>query len=320
MTRIAPCLCCLLLASLAAAADPLPLTGGATVAASLEHDGLQRVLLLHAPAHVAGRLPLVLALHGGSSSAAATERFTGFDAIADREGFIVAYPQGTAVPGRRGYFWDDDREPGSGGRSGADDVGFIAAAIDRLVDQGAVDPRRVFATGISNGAMMCHRLGREQADRIAAIAPVAGNLPCATPLPLGPARPVAVAMFSGTDDRLMPYSGGEITFFGLPLRRTLGAVRSAEASADAWVAADLASPTPEVDGLYGRDTDDGCTVTRFRHAGGPHGEDVWFYRIDGGGHTWPGSRSDMRILGPVCRDVDASEEIWAFFAAHGRAD
>jgi polyhydroxybutyrate depolymerase len=309
-----------LLSACAAAADPLPLSPGQTVSDTVVHDRLDRLVLIHAPANPpGGRLPLVLVLHGGTGTAAGTEGFTAFDAIAEREGFIAAYPQGTSVAGKKGFYWNDDRDGSTSSSTEADDVGFIAEVVDRLAAQGAVDRARVFATGISNGAMMCHRLGREIPGRIAAIAPVAGNLPLTTPMPLAPRRTVAVAMFSGTDDSFMPYGGGEITFFGVPLHPTIGLVLSAPDTVAAWVAADQAAPTPAIDAHYGAHRLDGCDVTRYRYPAAAPGADVWFYRIEGGGHTWPGSTaSGMAVLGRVCRDIDASEEIWAFFKTHGR--
>nr|MBA2479969.1 hypothetical protein [Planctomycetota bacterium] len=301
--------------------EALPLPPGATASAIIRHDGSDRLALVHAPAGAAAqRLPLVLALHGGSGDAVGTEQFTAFSAIADRERFIVAYPQGTALPDRRGFFWNDDRLTGTAGGTAADDVGFVRELIDRLVAQGAVDPGRVFVTGISNGAMMSFRIARELPDRVAAIAAVAGHLPLATPVAPVPGPPVAVAVISGTEDSFMPFAGGEITAFGIPQRPSLGFVRSAEDTVARWVAADRAGPIPAVERGYGVSRWDGCTVTSFRYAAQPGGADVWFVRIDGGGHTWPGSDSaSMRLLGRACRDIDASDEIWRFFAAHGRA-
>lgn len=298
----------------------LPLAPGRTVEATIVHDGIPRLVLLHAPAvRRPVSLPLVLALHGGSGNAAGVAGFTGFDAIADREGFLVAYPQGTTLAGRPGQYWNDDRAPGTGGGTDADDVGFLRRLIDQLVAQGAVDRDRVFATGISNGGMMCHRLGRELADRVAAIAPVAAHLPLATPLPLSPSRPVAVAMFSGTDDTFMPYAGGEVTLGGIPMVPTLGVVRSADDTIARWIAANGAVRMPLIDRAYGVGRLDGCVVTRYRYDG-PGRADVWFHRIDGGGHTWPGrDTAVMRMLGRVCLDIDASEEIWRFFSVRGRA-
>src|SRR5688572_28996422 len=149
---------------------------------SLQYGGREGSYLLHVPrAAEAGRgLPLVLAFHGGGGEAEAFKGYAGLDAVADREGFLVAYPNGSGLLPRRLLTWNAGECCGFAMNQRLDDVGFAVAVIDDVTRRAAVDTRRVYATGHSNGAMMAYRLGAERADRIAAIAPVAGAYNLAT--------------------------------------------------------------------------------------------------------------------------------------------
>src|SRR4051794_7837563 len=136
--------------------------------------------------------PVVLALHAAAMNGAAMARFCGLNEKADRSGFVVVYPDGT---GSTPFFlfWD------AGGVRGrpSDDVGYTAKLLDELATLVNVDPKRVYATGMSNGAMMCYRLASELSGRIAAIAPVGGTMATET---CRPGRPVPVLHFHGTKD------------------------------------------------------------------------------------------------------------------------
>jgi polyhydroxybutyrate depolymerase len=155
----------------------------------------------------AGLHPLLIVLHGGSGNGAGMRAITsdGFDRIAQRDGVVVCYPN--ALHGH----WNDDRGA-AGAKPGtemADDTAFMRAVIQELVRSRKVDPRRVYATGISNGAIFCYRLARELGPMIAAIAPVCGLLPVdARPLPW-PVK-VLVLLIVGTADPLMPCAGGSV--------------------------------------------------------------------------------------------------------------
>ena len=174
---------------------------------TLAHGGRQRTYLVHdfgrgQPA------PVVVVLHGGGGNAANAVRMTGFDRVGAREGLVVVYPNGTA--GRdRGTLrtWNAGHCCAAAMRNRVDDVGFVGAIIDALVASGRADPSRVYVTGMSNGGMMAHRLGRELSGRIAAIAPVVGAVFGDEPAPQA-AMPAFIVV--GADDTTVPASGGSL--------------------------------------------------------------------------------------------------------------
>lgn len=192
--------------------------------------------------------------------------------------------------------------------------------IDDIATARAIDHRRVYVTGISNGASMAHRLALEIPERIAAIAPVINSIaapltPTAAPAPgRPPPVPVPVLMIMGDEDPLVPHRGGAVRFY----RRTLGEVCSTADAIRIWVARNGAVPGAEVSYLEDRDPGDGTRVRRERHAGPA---EVILLAAEGGGHTWPGGRPYFleAVIGRTCRDFDACEAIWEFFATKSRA-
>ena len=154
-------------ASAAAAAER------ALVPHTLEVDGITRSYHLHVPPALGpAPAPLVLVFHGGGGTGPGTERLTRFTALADREGFLVAFPEGIEKN------WNDGREFTSSRahRDHVDDVAFVTALVDAIGRAHAVDPRRVYATGISNGGIFSHYLAAHLSARLAAIAPVVGGI------------------------------------------------------------------------------------------------------------------------------------------------
>lgn len=286
-----------------------PWTG--TRKGTLEVNGRTRTYQLHVPSAYDGTRPvaLVLVFHGGGGSGANTARWTGFDALSERAGFLVAYPDGV------NHHWIDGRNARFQNVAGVDDVAFIAALLDALGAEFRIDPRRIYAAGMSNGAMFCHYLALRLSDRIAAIAPVAGGLPepeAATPLPHGP---ISVIAFNGTADALVPFEGGAIV-------RDRGRVLGARATARRWAELNGCAPHPVSQALPDLDPRDGTTVTRETWSGGRAGAEVVLYVIEGGGHTWPGiDKWRYRRTGAaVSHDIDATALIWEFFERHPRPE
>ncbi len=168
---------------------------------TLEHDGATREYLVHVPDgyDASSPVPLVVDMHGLTSSAAAQARF-GWREKADAEGFIVVHPQGLNASWNGGELCC-----GASQNDGVDDEGFIRALVDQMKRDACVDARRVYATGLSNGGAMSHLLACNAADVFAAAAPVSmsnGVSPCE------PARPISVIMTRGTNDPLVPFNGG----------------------------------------------------------------------------------------------------------------
>jgi len=273
---------------------------------TMEIDGITRSYHLHVPSAVGPTpAPLVLVFHGGGGTGPGTERLTRFTALADREGFLVAFPEGVEKN------WNDGREFTSSRahRDHVDDVAFVTALIDAIGRAHAVDPRRVYATGISNGGIFSHYLAAHLSARIAAIAPVVGGIADPPEAWLRPEQPVSVLMLQGTRDPLVPYHGGAVAF-------GRGKIIDTEEAARRWAALNggrepVREPLPA-------DGKDRCGGLRTIYPGGRDGSEVTLVRLDGGGHTWPGGAQYLpeRLIGRVCRDFDATVLIWDFFKAH----
>lgn len=270
-------------------------------------EGLHRSYLAHVPPRYdpATPMPVVLAFHGGGANADNMVVFSGLNEKADQAGFIVVYPAGSGRLQRMLTF-NAGNCCGHAAASNIDDVAFTRALLADLAKVANVDPRRVFATGMSNGAMMSYRVASELSDRIAAIAPVSG--------PMGtkecrPNRPVPVMHFHGDGDEFAPFGGGKgrgpsgTNFY------------SVQHSIDAWVAANGCDTTPTTTRLVDRQ-DDGTTVRLVRHGSGREASEVVLVVIEGGGHTWPGKDPRMRSLGVSTRDISANDMMWEFFQQH----
>jgi len=275
---------------------------------SLSVDGRARSYLVHVPPQYRSDqpVPVVLAFHGGGSNAEQMVRFCGLNEKADQEGFVVVYPNGTGR-NERILTWNGGNCCAYAMRNAVDDVGFVRALLDDLGKVLAVDRKRVFATGMSNGAIMAYRLASELSDRIAAIAPVAGPMGTAR---CHPKRPVPVIHFHGTGDQYAPFHGGQgsksisPTFF-----------YSVEHSIRAWVQANGCPETPVVTELPDK-ADDGMRVRRKTYGPGKQGSEVVLVEIDNGGHTWPGREPLLARLGPSTKDICANDLMWEFFTRH----
>jgi polyhydroxybutyrate depolymerase len=267
--------------------------------------GVEREVWVHVPAGLAADppRPLVIAFHGGGSHAQAMADRTGLRRTADAHGFVVAFPEGSGRLARL-RTWNAGECCGYAVERGVDDVGFALAAIDALVARHAVDPRRVYLTGMSNGAMMAYRVALERPERIAAIAPVAGAMALDPDLVR---VPVPVLHVHGSDDRHAPFEGG----VG-PASIEGGVRRSVPDTLGAWVRAHGAALEPAVTHLPDR-ADDGMRVERHAYAAPGDPDAVVLILVVGGGHTWPGSTVRERWLGPSTLDVDANELMWAYF-------
>jgi len=282
--------------------------------------GLRRTFLIHPPhpQKQATRLPLLIVLHGAGSNGEGMVKLTlgEFDSMSDKEGFIVVYPDGVDK------HWNDarpaDEAQDRAHEDNIDDVGFISALIDTMVEKENVDPRRVYVTGISNGAIMSFRLACELSNKITAIAPVDGNIPVNEPTQCSSQQPVSVLITNGTKDPLVHWEGGEVTGpFGF---KKLGKLLSTTETVQFWVRHDRCKAPPDSTIEPDSDPDDGTRVTRTEYGGGNARTSVVLYTIVGGGHTWPGGRQYLPawIVGRTCRDIDACKTIWDFFRTKAR--
>ena len=262
----------------------------------LNFGGLDRTYLVHVPP--GPPTGLVINLHGAGQNGGQQAGITGYNGVADGYGFVVAYPDGIDAS------WADGRGASVPDRQGIDDVGFLAALIDRLSREYGVPPGRVFATGMSAGGFMVTRLACDRADLVSAIAPVAGTL--GSGVGCAPSRPVSVMQIAGTADPVVPFGGGPMVGRG-------GAsdIVSAPAMADRWRGID-GCPGPLIGNV-------GSGAAQFLTAGGCAGNTaVVLVRLDGAGHTWPAGRFALpeNIVGATSYAVDASQATAQFFAAH----
>ena len=257
-------------------------------------------------------VPLLLALHGGVGSGAQFERTSGFDDLAATHRFIVVYPDGIEIGGASvlatGHVWNGGKCCGRAARVRVDDVGFIAAVIDRVSEDHRVDPDRVFAAGHSNGAIMSYRLACELSDRIAAIGVQAGTIEvdgCT------PTRPVSVLAIHGTADTNIPIEGGKG-------RGISGATFSSPVAAvETFARLDGCSPSST------RTAPDNPDVTIETWPGGRAGTEVRFARVTGATHAWmghPSPRASTGLTGEPYQRFDSSAAIWDFLSAHPRRD
>ncbi|MEW6277892.1 MAG: PHB depolymerase family esterase [Candidatus Eremiobacterota bacterium] len=274
---------------------------------SITVDGRERTYHVKIPSPMPpGKLPLVIVLHGGGGNGRQMARFAGFSDLADERGFFAVYPDAYERN------WNDGRQDvdAAAFRENVDDLAFLTAMLDSLLKEHPIDPARVYATGPSNGGIMSHYLAANRADRIAAIAPVIGGIADPFCDRFAPSRPVPVLIVQGTEDPLVPYDGGAVSLG----KRQRGKVVSTDRTVSLWKGVNGCFGEPEVSQVEDRDPSDGCSVTRYAWKG--TGADVELYRVDGGGHTWPGGRQYLPVgmIGRVCRDFNATEVIWEFFS------
>lgn len=296
--------------------DAALLAGSHTI--ELSSGGDERSYILQLPA-VAGdtRVPLVIAYHGGGGNAAGYQRYARLDALAEREGFAVVYPDGTSarVPGfSRLKTWNAGRCCGAALRRDVDDVAFTRAVVADITQRAPIDLRRVYATGHSNGAMMSYRLAVEAPDLVAAIAPVAGAM--GLPDGLAPRKPVPVLHIHSVDDPRAVYQGG----LGPPLPITGRRVEHApvEDGLLAWIEIDGCPHEPQE--LEQRSNVQGHEALHLRYAPCTGRAIVELWKLTGVGHGWPGSKAVLRDgRGGEDSDViDAATEIWRFVSRFSR--
>jgi polyhydroxybutyrate depolymerase len=248
---------------------------------------------LYVPASYTGDepVPLLFNFHALGSNAQQQMAYGDFRPIADRDGFLVAHPQGTQSESEPPLnFWNV-------GAEGVDDVGFTAAMIDSIAAEYNIDRERVYAAGMSNGGTFSHHLAGLLSDEIAAIASVSGPMTPPMVVVSNPVHPTPVMHIHGTEDPLVPYDGRPPFL-------------SIAAQLEYWVDYNSCSPTPSITQLPDVNPDNGITVEHVVYGGCDSNVRVEHLKIIGGTHAWP------RILGEVGIDVDASEEIWMFLSRY----
>jgi polyhydroxybutyrate depolymerase len=283
--------------------------GPGDYARAIVSNGLQRYYEIHVPPgyRVEQASPVVLMFHGGGGKPSQQRNDSGMDEVADRNNFIVVYPAGTGIFKDKLLTFNAGICCGWAKKHDVDDVSYTRDLLDDLATIFSTDKNRIYAGGLSNGALISYRLASQLSDRIAAIGPVACQLPVDY---FGeyPKRPVSIIDFHGLKDHNAMYYGGigprSVSKLRLePLPQTL----------QTWIRHNGCSPKP-------------IKVTRVGNAvctdygKGKDGSEVILWTLEDGGHTWPGGKmttGEQRLnLGKINTDISASELMWEFFEKH----
>jgi len=265
--------------------------------------GLEREYIVYAPKALAGPAPLVLVFHGGGGNARSMTRL-GFNTLADKDGFVAAYPH--AIDGH----WNDGRDAAlfRSQREKIDDVAFVRALVDAVAKQRPIDRSRVFATGVSNGGIFCHRLAADASDLVAAVAPVIGGMAEPVAKRFAPEHPVSLLVIQGDADPLVPIDGGYVA-------RNRGRVIATQDAVGRYLTLDGILGQPAKTALPDSAPNDGTTTSVTTYPPGPKGFRVQVYISHNGGHQWPGSaqRLPEALVGKTVEDFKATDVVWRFF-------
>jgi len=262
-----------------------------------------REYILHVPKSYDRDRPtaLVILLHGHGARAQTFEASTGMSGKANRNGFIVAYPQALGSPS----VW----HTGVDGSADVDDVAFIRILIDSISADYNIDSDRIYVAGHSNGAFMAYRVGSALSSQVAAIGISAGSIGRITSRGdtlriQAPANPVSVIAFHGKADNTVPYNGGAEEDGP---RRIVAAPQSIRF----WVKSDDCNLKPTTTVL-----EDG-NVTLDDYTGCKADTEVAFYTIEDGTHKWPGDKTPWwQFWGRSSHEPSATNDMWSFFKAH----
>ncbi len=291
-------LLCLLVNGLFAAGEP-----GKALRQSIEIGEYVRTYEFYRPTgwDKLKQMPMVLLLHGAGGDAQGMEKLSSFIAIAEREKFVVVYPEGID------HQWNDGR----GRNELVSDVGFISKLIDFMLNEYSIDKNKVYVAGMSNGGFMTMRLACELPNKIAAVAAVASTVDSAVDANCQTSKPVPVMLFAGDKDKLVPLNGGIVQ------RLPHSVLLSQRALAEKWATRDGCNMKPTIT-VMPQLNHDGTNVTKTVYTGGKSNTEVISYLIGGGGHTWPGGEQYLPpiLIGKTTHELNASEEIWEFFKRH----
>jgi polyhydroxybutyrate depolymerase len=271
-----------------------------------EFKGQKRKYLVHLPPSYDGShpVPLVLCLHGGGGDIGFARRMFKMNEKADKEGFIVAYPNGSGRMGDHILTWNAEECCGYAEAHRIDDVGFLRRFLHFVESEYNVDRQRVYVVGFSLGAMMTYRLAAEMPEEFAAFAVVSGSMNGKEPRP--PA-PISGLIIHGSADKHVPVSGGggKLAKWGFNVH-----AKPLAYAIDFWVNADgcQSAPVVERNGV----------VEHRAYANGKTGAEIEVYTIDGYAHSWPGGNRAWPLADPPCPHLSATDKCWEFFSRHKR--
>lgn len=263
---------------------------------SINNGGIWRRYLVYVPASYTSGVaaPLVFNFHGLGSNASQQLLYSNFQPIADTAGFLMVYPEGTAISGLQ--FWN------VGIFSTPDDVAFVRALLDTIKSDYTVDTERIYTTGMSNGGIMSYYLACQTQGVFAAMASVAGAQLKAWYTNCNPAKAMPVMEIHGDDDATVPYEGYTDFIYGTFIHT--------DTVMEKWRAHNRCLMTPEYSAIPDTSLTDGCSAEHYKWSQGIDNSSIELFKIIGGGHTWPGA---LPVFTQTNQDFSASQEIWRFF-------
>lgn len=279
-------------------------------------EGLERSYWLYRPSRrkLSDSIPVLFVLHGGGGLAKNMPRFTKkqFHQLADRDGFLVVYPQGY------GNQWNDGRDPETypplakqpAWKDNLDDVGFLVEILERLDARYSIDREKVFVCGNSNGGFMSNRLLCDRPDVFRGAGVITATMDKSYFSECHPNQPVGLVIMNGTADDAIPYDGGPQLVFSVQR----GDILSTEEYTDFWVAHNNCQTQKPQVSIPDQDGD-GTHVSVQEYTDCDDHSRVVLYTIHEGGHTWPGAKSPLYelIAGKTSMEIVACEVLWEFF-------
>ena len=246
--------------------------------------------------------PVVFVLHSAAGNANNAMNMANMNYLADQEGFIVVYPNGSGGLKDKFLSWNDGFLELYAVKENVNDIKFFRRLIENLQKQYNINPNMIYCAGISNGGIMSYRLACELSDKIAAIAPISASL---DPNSKKPGEPVSVIIFSGTNDEYIPYYGG----YGKKSRAKINH-KPVSFAVDFWVKNNGCSAVAKKEELG--------NIIKETYTGGRNNTEVVLYTIKGGGHSWPGGKEGLKYgnIDPPIQEIDATQLIWEFFKKH----
>ncbi|MBT7242216.1 MAG: T9SS type A sorting domain-containing protein [Flavobacteriaceae bacterium] len=263
-----------------------------------EHDGIDRQYIYYEPVDLNEQMPLVIVMHGFGGDANDIRNYSEMNQFANQYGFAVCYPRGTTDS--EGYrFWNVGYAFHQ--NETIDDVGFLTELVGYLQLTHGLNPDYTFATGMSNGGDMCYMLACQAYDTFKAVAPIAGMILQDILDECDNSPPIPLFEIHGSQDSVTPISGDPNNNDGW------GAYPSIPFTID-YFSEKNECTLMVTETLPNTDTSDGSYVLSEKHLNGINNNEVWFYKVVGGGHDWPGAWGNM--------DINAGEEAWLFFQNH----
>ncbi len=317
MARLALLLCALLATCAEVSAQPVRPRTVRTLPETMMHGGVKRTFLLHVPRSYSPSqpVPLVVVLHGDSSSAREMEELTRLNPLSARDGFIVVYPEGVS----RG--WNDglSKQALRGRRGEADDVGYLAQIVAALSSSYQIDPRRVYLVGYDEGAMMGFRAICELPGLFAGIASVMGTMPVSVYKRCAATEAISILLINGAEDRLIPLEERDRARFRLP------ELVSVEQTARFWADVNRCSPLPAYKTRLDLDVRRSGFAREAVYPQCRSNTQVMIFALHGSGHGWPEATlsplmgfAAKQVLGASLEGQNVSDVVWRFLSRQQR--